>query len=295
MSQIISKLEELVTRGALLVPQGGFDFSGYNVRLQNKYLEWRKACLEALEQAGPIGFTYKNKILGDANGGFFYQTSAQLIYVNVKELFEKVKASPELAAEVAAAPAPVAEQAPPPAAQPAAPTEGRRILRPPPKAGAPAAAAPAPVPAPAPAHAPAPPAAPAPAAVEVPKKVFVIGEINDPLRQQLALFLEEIKIEEIPIDRTHGEMVPVDHVKEDSSAKFAFFVLNADDLGYVMFEIGHFVGKLGRNHVCVLHSSDVSAPKNIPGVIVRAIDVKLEEASFSLMRDLKAAGYVISF
>jgi hypothetical protein len=104
---MLQRFETLVEEGAKLTPLGGFDFSGYNARMQNKYLAWRKACLESLEMVGPIGFPYKNKITGDANGGFFYQASANLIFTSMRELFEKLKASPELAAEpVKAAPAP---------------------------------------------------------------------------------------------------------------------------------------------------------------------------------------------
>ena len=91
---LLERFERLVTEGTKLAPLGGFDFSGYNARLQKKYLEWRKECLESLEQVGPIGFPYKNKILSYANGGFFFQASTQLILACVKELFEKVKASP---------------------------------------------------------------------------------------------------------------------------------------------------------------------------------------------------------
>ncbi|MBI3586299.1 MAG: hypothetical protein HY088_04125 [Ignavibacteriales bacterium] len=132
-NNLVQTLEQLVTTGTQLVPLGGFEFSGYNARLQNKYLEWRKACLETLEQAGPIGVPYKNKVLGDVNGAFFFQVSAQLILVSVKELYEKLKTSPELATE-APAPAPplVVEAAPQPVAQaPAA--GGARVLKPPPK------------------------------------------------------------------------------------------------------------------------------------------------------------------
>jgi predicted nucleotide-binding protein len=61
-----------------------------------------------------------------------------------------------------------------------------------------------------------------------------------------------------------------------------------------MFELGHFVGKLGKGRVVVLHMSDVEVPKNIPGVLTKPIVVKLEEASLSIMKELKGAGYVIS-
>lgn len=276
---IVQKLESLVATGTQLVPLGGFEFSGYNARLQAKYLDWRKQCLEALEQAGPIAFPYKTKILGDQNGGFFYQASAQLIQTCVKELYEKLKSSPDLAtaapaaAPAAAAPAPATPEA----------TGGTRILRPPPKpavAAAPAAPAPAP--------------AAAPAVTAAGSRVYVIGEENDPLRLQLTQFLTEIGLEEVAVPRVHGQMLALDTFTHEADIKYAFFVFNSDDLAYAMFELGHFVGKLGQGHVSVLHMSDVAFPKNVPGINVRPIVVKLEEASLAIMKELKGAGYKIS-
>lgn len=268
---IVKKIEDLVAQGTQLVPLGGFEFSGYNARLQNKYLEWRKACLEALEQAGPIGFPYKSKILGDANGGYFFQSSAQLIVNNIKELFEKLKASPELASSGGGSA---------PAAAPTGPTVvetgGARVIKPPPKA----------------------PGAPAPAKAAAPggmgKKVYVVGEEMDPLRQQLSDFLRDIGLEEVPINRKHGTMLALDKVKTDDEIRYAFFVFNSDDLAYAMFELGHFVGKLGAGRVTVLHMTDVNFPRNVPGINHKPIVVKLEEASLSIMRELKASGYQIS-
>ena len=59
---IVEQFKELIETGAKLAPIGGFDYSGYNARLQNKFLEWRKSCLEILEMSGPIGFPYKQKM-----------------------------------------------------------------------------------------------------------------------------------------------------------------------------------------------------------------------------------------
>ena len=276
---LLQRFEKLVEEGTKLSPLGGFDFSGYNARMQDKYLAWRKACLESLEVVGPIGVPYKNKIAGDANGGFFYQASAYLTLSSIRELVEKLKASPELAVE------PVPVQRPHVQEQPAVAqtesTSGVRTLKPPPKPGGVPAAAPQPVTV----------AASAPVA---PKSAYVVGEINDPLRQQLAAFLDDIGVSEIPLDRIRGEMLALDSIPDDPDARFAFFIFNSDDTAYAMFELGHFVGKLGRGHVVVLHMSDVEVPKNIPGVLTKPIVVKLEEASLSIMKELKGAGYVIS-
>jgi len=269
---LLKKLDDLLTQGTQLVPLGGFEFSGYNARLQNRYLEWRKGCLETLEAVGPIGFPYKNKILGDQNGGYFFQSSAQLIQNCMKELGDKLKASPELASQAASA------SAAPSGGVTSETQGGARVLRPPPK---PAGAAP--------------PVTAQPSLSQASgNKVYVIGEQNDPLRMDLADFLKEIGLEEIEIQRNHGKMLALDQLKDQKDARYAFFVFNTDDLGYAMFELGHFVGKLGQGHVCVLHMSDVNVPKNIPGVTVKTIVVKLEEASMGLMRELKGAGYKLS-
>jgi len=274
--KLLQKYEELITSGAQLTPQGGFEASGYNARLQKKYLDWRKACLETIESSGPIGFPYKQKILGDKNGGFFYQPSAQLILNCVRELYEKVKTSPDLAL----APAATVMDLPMPTVQTAPDTGGVRVLKPPPK---PATAQPAP--ATTPTHLPQ-----QPQAAAQPGKVYVIGEADDPLYAQLLQFLREVGLEGINLERRHGQMLSLETLQMDAGVKFAFFVINSDDLTYAMFEIGHFVGKLGKNRVCVLHMSDVNFPKNVPGVLAKPIVVKLEEASLGLLRELKAAG-----
>lgn len=277
MSDVLKKIEQLITVGTQLVPQGGFEFSGYNARLQNKYLEWRKACLESLEEIGPIAFPYKNKILADQNSGYFFQSSAQLILNGMKELFEKLKTSPDLAA------APAAAHAVQPVGASASTQEqsgATRILRPPPK---PATAQPSP----GQAH-------PVINASASSTKVYVIGEGGDPLREQLSQFIKELGLEEIGVNRERGKMLALDKLRERPDVRYAFFILNSEDLSYAMFEIGHFVGKLGSNHVCVLHMSDVNFPKGVPGVTIKPIVVKLEEASFSVIKDLKAAGYKIS-
>lgn len=273
MSDVLKRIEELIATGTQLVPLGGFEFSGYNARLQNKYLEWRKNCLELLEQAGPIGFPHKNKILADPNGGYFFQSSAQLILTGMKELHEKLKASPDLAsAPPTAAPGP---QTAPATSNPAQ-GGGLRVFKPPPKPTA------------------APGAQPAAALDAALTKVYVVGESGDSLREQLSQFIKELGLEEIALNRDRGKMLALDKLQERPDTKYAFFVLNSDDVSHAMFELGHFVGKLGNNHVCVLHMTDIDFPKGMPGIIVRPIVVKLEEASFSVMKDLRAAGYKIS-
>lgn len=272
---LLATFEQLLQQGIQLVPLGGFEVSGYNARLQSKYVDWRKKCLEALEQVGPIGFPYKTKIIGDANGGFFFQASAQLVVSQLKDLYEKIKASPELAA--GGGPPAATSRDGSAAGVTVAETGGVRVLKPPPKpAGAQSAAG-----------------KPA-SGGGVGKRVYVIGEEMDPLRQQLSQFLSEIGLEEVAFNREHGKMLALEKISHSSDIQCALFVFNSDDLAYAMFELGHFVGKLGAGHVTVLHMTDVDFPKNVPGINIRPIVVKLEEASLGIMKELKSLGYQIS-
>jgi len=127
------------------------------------------------------------------------------------------------------------------------------------------------------------------------KKVYIVAEENDPLRIQLGDFLSEIGLEEVEVKRTHGQMLDLDAFQHRDDVTYAFFIFNNEDLSYAMFELGHFVGKLGKGRVSVLHMSDVNFPKNVPGVLAKPIVVKLEESSLAIMKELKAAGYTMSF
>ena len=266
-----AEFEKLITLGEKMVLLGGFDYSGYNARLQDTYLEWRKSCLQILDRIGPIGFPAKSKLLADPNGGYFYQASAHVILSAITEVSDKLQKSPDLGAVQTSA----AE-----AVETPAPKSSIRVIKPPPKKIPPSA--------------PAPEQKPAAKGKSPVTKVYIIGEKDDPLRQQLSQFVQEIGIEELSIDRGHGQMLTLDKLKHHSEAGYAFFVFNTDDLAYAMFELGHFVGKLGTGRVCVLHMSDVEFPRKVPGVLVKPIVVKLEEAGLSLMRELKHAGYQIS-
>jgi hypothetical protein len=265
---ILKRFEELLEAGNELAPQGGFDYSGYNARLQSTYLEWRKACLEILELSGPIGIPYKNKILGDLNGGFFYQISALLILHSIHELYVKLKASPETASGSAkleeVKQAPVESE-----------WNGVRVLKPPAKKEKKEE-----------------PENAEPTSLQT---VYTIGEKDNPLYVQLSLFLSEIGISEILIERRHGAMISIDELKDRNDVRFAYFVLSEEDLAYAMFEIGQCAARFGPGHVCVLCRSDMNFPEKIPGVDVQRIVIKLEEAGLGLIKGLKAAGYTVKF
>jgi hypothetical protein len=285
--QTVTKLQELIHQGEKLVPEGGHEFSGYNAKLQSQYLMWRKSCLDSIAKIGTSANTLREKITKDENGAYFYQNSAQLILDVVKQSLPL--AETELKKSAPAAP----KTAPPaPAAPKAAPAPAKQE---------PAPASPAPQPAPAAAKpepakpAPVPPPAPAAASSASSKQVLVLSSSETELQNQLTNLLKEMGIEGIMFQRGTAADAIVGFLEEYPTVKYAFYLYNPDDINSAMFELGYLIGKVGSHRVCCIHQKDDAPPKGIPGISYKEIVVKLEEISFSLLKDLKAAGYTVTF
>jgi predicted nucleotide-binding protein len=90
-----------------------------------------------------------------------------------------------------------------------------------------------------------------------------------------------------------------------SEVGFAVALLTPDDLGgsvatsqqtararqNVIFELGYFVGSLGRGRACLLRKGDVEIPSDLFGVIYTEFDHPAEGWKVRLARELKAAGF----
>jgi predicted nucleotide-binding protein len=59
------------------------------------------------------------------------------------------------------------------------------------------------------------------------------------------------------------------------------------------FEFGYFVGKLGRGRVCCLIKGEVARPSDIDGLVYKPISESIEAIGFSIIKELKSAGYTI--
>lgn len=254
-----SKLQELIQQGERLVPEGGLEFSGYNAKMQSQYLLWRKNSLDGLSKCGEKGITLRTQLASDENGTYFYQSSAQKVLDALKDA---LKFAETLAPSTGPAKqSPDGEKPKPEIAKP-------EIQK--------AAAATKPGP-------------------TQSNRVFIVSAANNPLLQQLTSLLKELGIESSVYQRTGGGSdALLTHVEKQIETHYAFYLFGADDLPSVMFELGYLVGKLGANRVCFIFQKDAQVPKSIPGVQRKEIIVKLEEISFSLIKELKSAGYSVS-
>ncbi|MFA5832678.1 MAG: TIR domain-containing protein [Bacteroidota bacterium] len=285
--QTVTKLQELIQQGEKLAPEGGHEFSGYNAKMQSQYLMWRKSCLDTITKIGEKATPFREKITKDENGAYFYQNSAQLILETVKLSLPVAEAEYKKNTAQAPPPKPAPVAAAPPKPEPAVP---KAVPQPVP------AATPKPEP---PKAAPASPAAAAPVAQPVTssssKQVLVLSSSTSELQNQLTNLLKEMGIEGIMFQRGTAPDAIVGFLEQYPTVKYAYYLYNPDDINSAMFELGYLIGKVGSHRVCCIHKKDDAPPKGIPGIIYKEIVVKLEEISFSLIKDLKAAGYTVTF
>jgi predicted nucleotide-binding protein len=141
---------------------------------------------------------------------------------------------------------------------------------------------------------------------EVNKKVFIVHGHDSASKDSVARFLYQLGVEPIILHEqaSQGNTV-IEKFERHSDVHFAVVLLTPDDLGSsalrpaealprarqnVIFELGYFVGRLGRQRVCALHKGNVEIPSDYHGVAYLSLD-DAGAWKLSLVRDMKAAGF----
>lgn len=150
---------------------------------------------------------------------------------------------------------------------------------------------------------------PADLSLEIPvltKKIFVVHGHDEGAREGAARFLEKIGLEAIILREqpNRGRTVIEKFVDCAQEVGFAVVLLTPDDLGSVagdgaqmsrarqnvIFELGYFVGSLGRGRACLLRKGKVEIPSDLYGVVYSDMD-GADGWKIALARELKAAGF----
>ncbi len=149
------------------------------------------------------------------------------------------------------------------------------------------------------------------------KKIFVVHGHDDNAKTNLELFLIKIGLTPIVLHRQADEgLTIIEKFEKHSDVGYAFILLTPDEIAYlsseaskaekerlkefrarpnVIFEFGYFVGKLGRSRVCCLCKGGVSLPSDVNGVIYKRFTNNIDEIGLSIIDELKASGYQITY
>ncbi len=113
-------------------------------------------------------------------------------------------------------------------------------------------------------------------------KVFIVHGRNELSRNQVARFLEKTKSwSHYSSRQSNGGKTIIEKFEKNSEVGFAVVILSADDEGKlkgdkdlklrarqnVVLELGYFIGKLGRDRVCLLQEPGVESPSDILSVV----------------------------
>jgi predicted nucleotide-binding protein len=136
-------------------------------------------------------------------------------------------------------------------------------------------------------------------------KVFIVhGHAGT--EQAVARFLGRLGLEAVILhERPNQGRTIVEKFEAHSDVGFAVVLLTPDDVGRtkdgelrprarqnVVLELGYFIGKLGRSHVCALKQGDIELPSDILGVLWESLDDH-GGWQLKLAKELQAAGYEV--
>ena len=140
------------------------------------------------------------------------------------------------------------------------------------------------------------------------RRVFVVHGHDETSREKVARFLEHLDF--VPIilhEQPNAGRTIIEKFEDYSDVGFAVVLLTPDDVGAakgesdslhprvrqnVIFELGFFVGLLGRRNVCALRSGGVELPSDIHGVLYVEIDAAGAWRLF-LAKELREAGFEV--
>ena len=137
-------------------------------------------------------------------------------------------------------------------------------------------------------------------------RVFVIHGRDNEAKQTIARFLEKIDLKPVILhEQPDGGRTVIEKFENYADVEFAVVLLTPDDLGSlrgeestlksrarqnVIFELGYFIGRLGRERVCTLIHDDVEIPTDYAGVLFNRLDGD-GGWKMKLITELKNAGF----
>jgi predicted nucleotide-binding protein len=137
------------------------------------------------------------------------------------------------------------------------------------------------------------------------REVFIVHGHAEGPRESVARFVERLGLRPIILhEQTSEGRTIIEKIERHSGVGYVVVLLTGDDRGglagadpagyrprarqNVVLELGYFLGKLGRRHVCVLHEPGVEIPSDYDGVVYVPLD---SEWQFRLAREMKATAF----
>ena len=142
--------------------------------------------------------------------------------------------------------------------------------------------------------------------------IFLVHGHDEEMKQSVARVLEKLELKPIILhEKPDRSRTIIEKFTEYSNVHFAVVLLSPDDIAYqkenspekaktrarqnVIFELGFFIGKLGREHVFMLHKEEENfeLPSDYSGVLYTPYDSS-GNWRYKLVQELKVLGFKVS-
>jgi predicted nucleotide-binding protein len=140
-------------------------------------------------------------------------------------------------------------------------------------------------------------------------RVFIVHGHEHVAKAELELFLKEIGLDPIVLHRQIDKgLTIIEKFEKYSCVDYAIVLLTPDDsvstgkegdTGYtefrarqnVIFELGFFIGKLGRERVCCIYKRGVTPPSDTSGIVYKEYREHVDDVKWEIIKELRGAGY----
>lgn len=138
-------------------------------------------------------------------------------------------------------------------------------------------------------------------------KIFIVHGHNNELKLEVEKIINKLGIQSVILhEQPNGGKTIIEKFEKYSDVHYAVVILTADDIGKskmeddyknrarqnVIFELGYFIGKLGRDNVMALCDKDIEIHSDISGFVYTEID-KNGYWKNELIRELRENGFKI--
>jgi predicted nucleotide-binding protein len=145
-----------------------------------------------------------------------------------------------------------------------------------------------------------------------PDQVFIVHGHDHALKNELCALLSRMHLEPVVLQRQvdKGHTI-IEKFEKNSKVRYAIVLLTPDDVAFpkielekpeaernitfrarqnVIFELGFFIGRLGRANVCCICRRGIEIPSDLLGLTYKEVDTSVDHIGLGIVTELREAG-----
>jgi predicted nucleotide-binding protein len=147
--------------------------------------------------------------------------------------------------------------------------------------------------------------------MKISNRAFIVHGHDEAAKQSVARALEQIGLDPVILhEQVSRNRTIIEKIEAHRDVGYAVVLLTPDDIGAtctkpdairprprqnVLFELGYFMGYLGRDRVCVLKKGELELLSDYDGVVYVPMDAPGIDWRLKMAQEIEAAGIAVDF